>query len=281
MSNYTKENLIAIPPTAVPAGTLAIKVGDEIFTPGNIKIGSGGGDNGTDSGATILLAHFDSSLSFIGAAASCGVAAEQINAMDASMGGTPDKWSPAFDSAKFGQGLLFPQPEGSEEEWEFNRKNHRLILPVSNTLLNGDFTIEFFYKTIAGYDNAGTILSATTDHLIHFGARGPSNSQVLDIGIGNGSAWIMYTGGSSSIKPETGVFHHVALVRNGDYFTAYVDGSQAAQTSVSGTSPVGAGLLTLGSLTSIFEGIVDELRISNTARYTADFTPPASAFVVD
>ena len=39
MSNYTKENLIHIPPAAVPAGTLAIKVGDEIFTPGNIKIG--------------------------------------------------------------------------------------------------------------------------------------------------------------------------------------------------------------------------------------------------
>ena len=31
MSNYTKENLIPIPPAAVPAGTLAIKVGDEIF----------------------------------------------------------------------------------------------------------------------------------------------------------------------------------------------------------------------------------------------------------
>lgn len=42
MSNYTKENLIAIPPTAVPAGTLAMKVGNEIFTPGNIRISSGG-----------------------------------------------------------------------------------------------------------------------------------------------------------------------------------------------------------------------------------------------
>ena len=42
MSNYTKENLIQIPPSAVPAGTLAIKVGNEIFTPGNIRIASGG-----------------------------------------------------------------------------------------------------------------------------------------------------------------------------------------------------------------------------------------------
>ena len=39
MSNYKKENFIQIPPYAVPAGTLAIKVGDEIFTTGNSKIG--------------------------------------------------------------------------------------------------------------------------------------------------------------------------------------------------------------------------------------------------
>ena len=42
MSNYTKENLIQIPVGAVPAGTLAMKVGDTVFTPGNIRISSGG-----------------------------------------------------------------------------------------------------------------------------------------------------------------------------------------------------------------------------------------------
>lgn len=41
MGNYSKENLIAIPATAVPAGTLAIKIGNEVFTPGNIRISSG------------------------------------------------------------------------------------------------------------------------------------------------------------------------------------------------------------------------------------------------
>jgi hypothetical protein len=40
MSNYTKENLITTPATSVPAGTLAIKVGDEIFTAGNVTIGT-------------------------------------------------------------------------------------------------------------------------------------------------------------------------------------------------------------------------------------------------
>ena len=40
MSNYTKENLIPIPPTSVPTGTLAIKVGDEIFTAGTVTVGT-------------------------------------------------------------------------------------------------------------------------------------------------------------------------------------------------------------------------------------------------
>ena len=33
MSNYTKDNLIPLTHDSVPKGTLAIKIGDEIFTP--------------------------------------------------------------------------------------------------------------------------------------------------------------------------------------------------------------------------------------------------------
>jgi hypothetical protein len=40
MSNYTKENLIAVPSTSVPAGTLAIKIGDETFISGGVTIGT-------------------------------------------------------------------------------------------------------------------------------------------------------------------------------------------------------------------------------------------------
>ena len=38
MSNYTNENLINVPSSTVPAGTLAMKVGDNIFTAGNVTI---------------------------------------------------------------------------------------------------------------------------------------------------------------------------------------------------------------------------------------------------
>jgi hypothetical protein len=38
MRNYTTENLIAIPPTNVPAGTLAIKVGESVFKINHLRI---------------------------------------------------------------------------------------------------------------------------------------------------------------------------------------------------------------------------------------------------
>lgn len=43
MSNYTKQNLVPVPPSQTPAGTLAIKVGDVVFTAGSISSGGGGG----------------------------------------------------------------------------------------------------------------------------------------------------------------------------------------------------------------------------------------------
>ena len=43
MSNYTKQNLVPVPPSQTTAGTLAIKVGDVVFTAGNVTSGGGGG----------------------------------------------------------------------------------------------------------------------------------------------------------------------------------------------------------------------------------------------
>jgi hypothetical protein len=40
MSNYTKDNLIEVPPSSVSVGTLAIKVGNEVFTAGNVTVGT-------------------------------------------------------------------------------------------------------------------------------------------------------------------------------------------------------------------------------------------------
>jgi len=74
-------------------------------------------------------------------------------------------------------------------------------------------------------------------------------------------------------------WYHVALVRNGDTLKTYVDGVEYASDSVSGSlatldTPLYiAGLDPIISGVSCFSGYLDEVRISNTARYTSAFTP--------
>ena len=45
MSNYTSQNLIKIDPANIPAGTLAMKVGNDIFTAGYVQIGTVASDS--------------------------------------------------------------------------------------------------------------------------------------------------------------------------------------------------------------------------------------------
>ena len=234
-------------------------------------------------GNTVLLMHFNSSLEREGQLAAGGIVTERINSMDAEMGGGAESWTPTFDTGKFGNAILFDgsnqseDPEGPEEWY-----NHRLILPVSADILTDDFTIEFWYKAIDGWDNNGAILGATSTCAIMFDARGVSGTtQGIDTGIGNGTSWMTATS-IASISPTINTWHHVAFVRNGNTCIVYIDGAQNRSFDCSSFSAMTKNaLLCLGRLDSRFYGLVEELRVSKIARYTSTFTPPASAFTVD
>ncbi len=86
------------------------------------------------------------------------------------------------------------------------------------------------------------------------------------------------------VAVTTGVFHHVAFVRDGSEERLYFDGGLLATRSVSGdiddsaatTPAVGAQFFqNTSSLSSSFIGDIDTLRISNVARYSgASFVAP-------
>ena len=64
MSNYTKENLKEILPSQVKPGTLAIKIGNEVFTAGNVIIKSNsveeeGGNAGGEGGGNVSQSNFE------------------------------------------------------------------------------------------------------------------------------------------------------------------------------------------------------------------------------
>lgn len=87
------------------------------------------------------------------------------------------------------------------------------------------------------------------------------------------------------------VWHHVAFVKNGTNLYCFQNGTACSSAATSGTHTSSHGwqgtesneyIGRLGaSSTYDMSGWIDEVRLSNTARYTSNFTPSASAFTND
>ena len=97
---------------------------------------------------------------------------------------------------------------------------------------------------------------------------------------------LLWTGGPANLITSTGVisantWQHVAVVRNSGTTVIYVNGvSKASQADTS--TYVADSITRIGATFDpyYFQGYIDDLRITKgIARYTANFAPPASAFL--
>ncbi|HIG19185.1 MAG TPA: LamG domain-containing protein, partial [Candidatus Poseidoniales archaeon] len=153
---------------------------------------------------------------------------------------------------------------------------------------NSAFTVEFWIKM--------PDLTLEWISLIQF--SGPSLNSDMDFVLGyhsgssnGGFAWHFWgvpdPGDQKTLVPiADNDWHHVALVRNGTSCTLFVDGIDAKTNGVDSA-------IVLDGFTSIkigagdtgwsgdYMGYMDEIRISSTARYTANFTPATAAFEHD
>lgn len=102
-----------------------------------------------------------------------------------------------------------------------------------------------------------------------------------------GTGWHLYWNQGSVSKewawaPSTATWYHVALVRSTNVFNMYIDGSAIGTaynqaTSISAhNSPWAIGYDNASG--DFFNGWIDEYRVSNVARWTANFTPPSAAY---
>jgi hypothetical protein len=97
-----------------------------------------------------------------------------------------------------------------------------------------------------------------------------------------GSSWAL-AGSSLGGGYTAGSWIHVAVVRSGNTITGYKNGVSTGTQTLSGTiSPstgyaaaVASGLA--GNTSQDFNGFIDDLRISQFARYTSTFSPPTAA----
>ena len=145
------------------------------------------------------------------------------------------------------------------------------------------FTIETWFKRGSNPPSLEVIMGQSGT-----GFMGMTASGAIEMELGNGS-------GATPAVTSPGTFadgnwHHAALTVTASTFTAFVDGAvigtgttpPMASFTPSGAPPNGIGMLAIGnhggSLQFQFGGETDEAAVWNTARYTAAFTPPTTAY---
>ena len=166
----------------------------------------------------------------------------------------------------------------------FDGTGDTLSIPHSTSLSapSGDFTIEFWFRkdnsSQAGIMSTGNTTTAgqlgwsflvLSDGRIYFGMRP------------NGSYQTIQTPANIVVA---NTWYHMAVVRSGNDFTMYINGVSVGTGTHAGALDDYNTSLLIGNESNGIEpyaGYVDEVRISDTARYTSAFTPSSTAFTND
>ena len=107
---------------------------------------------------------------------------------------------------------------------------------------------------------------------------GGANILQLNFGVRVDGSPVNYTSGDFIYAVNNNEWHHYAMVRSSSTVYYFVDGVSVGLSSSAGHSVDSAGSLKVGTgyysgLVEGLKGFVTEVRVSNTARWTADFTP--------
>lgn len=156
------------------------------------------------------------------------------------------------------------------------------VSPVTNMVFGtGNFTIEFWYYTPSPNVQQG---------ILGFRPQtGTGNYISLVGGFPSGNVITFYsnstriTTAANSIVANT--WTSVALVRNSGNTRIYLNGTQSGSTYVDGVNYLASRLILASDDYSNggtpILGFIDELRISNIARYTGNYTPSNQPFIDD
>lgn len=148
----------------------------------------------------------------------------------------------------------------------------------------GDFTIDCWIRIHA--------LPSSPAYKYICGQRVDNNNrQVFRIYYYSSKYYLQYVVGdtiigvSQEITPVLDTWYHIAIVRNGNNFKLFWNGTQLGSDTVSSASitnvaaPFLIGCDISGSIGTNFNGWIDEFRISKgIARWTSNFTPPTEEY---
>jgi len=169
----------------------------------------------------------------------------------------------------------------------FDGSGDYLTLPKTDDWQwTGDFTIEtwFYLNSLDRGSFFSTSIEDSTTGGIGLLFEVADNKVYLQCRAGSGGNQLI-----QSAVLSTGQWYHVALVRSGTATgntKIYLDGVALGTTRTSiGAMLFPASVVKIGKSrddsATTFDGYMDEFRISDSARYTANFTPSTTAFTTD
>ncbi len=174
--------------------------------------------------------------------------------------------SPTISTAqsKFGAGSL-----------RVSSGNYLRINSTSTLDMSGKkpFTFECWVYLTSGHSSVGGILSMRSSAVYC-----PFVVKELSTFIGNGSLndW-SFLSGYGVVGRNT--WSHVAIVFDGTNVRLYVNGDGTVAVNLHPSWPVGNRFLNVGyDHDGVIDGYINDLRISDVAVYTSNFTPPTSPF---
>ena len=176
------------------------------------------------------------------------------------------------------QGTLSPF---SQTGWGnyFDGTSGQFLNTVANTAFNfgtGDFTVEgWVYPTSTSGTRPIVEIRTSAANSTGFALLSQSGATTLNVYTNGGFA------GASTGSIATNQWNHVALVRSGNTWTYYINGTSSGSFTNSSTQSDGGttGPKIAGSTTAgeIWIGYISNIRIvKGTAVYTSNFTPPTT-----
>lgn len=162
------------------------------------------------------------------------------------------------------------------------------LLPASTNLDfgTGNFTIDLWMRPASGFTS--TLYRFCSRNLSYpfdtegwtWGFRDYSGSIKMNFAYDNSGVVDTY---SNAISITADTWYHVAIVRSGTTLTYYLNGTACGTATVSVSLSPSTMDLAVGknyANSERFNGYIDGLRVSNYARWTSNFTPPTSAYIV-
>lgn len=141
----------------------------------------------------------------------------------------------------------------------------------------GNFTIEFWFYTTSVATQQGL-----------YGCRPPSTNGAYPVLALVGSNVVYYTNNGTRITSSAltnNAWYAISLVRNAGSTKLYINGTQSGATYADSTNYLSSTFIlaaddyNVGATPII--GYIDEFRMSNIARYTANYTPATQQFIDD